>query len=105
MSKKTTQHSPLPLGIIPHDTLKDCNELAFGTGYERITVATGVPAKYAQFIVSACNSHQALVEALEGLLGAAAVLNNQVCRGVEYYEPVAIVQARAALALAKGGQE
>ena len=60
----------------------------------------------AAFIVRACNSHDALVEALEALEARALemrkLINPKTWSDLENMATVEIINARAALALAKG---
>ena len=60
----------------------------------------------AAFIVRACNSHDALVEALEALEARALemrkLINPKTWSDLESMATVEIINARAALALAKG---
>lgn len=69
-----------------------------------VAICTGPNAHAnSEFIARACNSHAALVEALEALIGHAAHYACLPRVASSAHKDVA--QARAALALAKGGQK
>jgi hypothetical protein len=110
----TTQHTPLPWrpfldGSNWHIDGK-ARGLAWGRQVAKLASHSEAEAN-AAFIVTACNSHQALVEALLSAvqdLVASNIVDN-VLREEKGQKPLpeyaSVAKARAALALAEGGQQ
>lgn len=105
----TQKHTPT-LEILGHDdngfyavgyTEHDCD----GSTQHVIAAEIG-EREQADFIVKSCNSHAALVEALEALEARALemrkLINPKTWSDLENMATVEIINARAALALAKG---
>lgn len=99
--------SPVPF-VIRHEDETHVPQSFILSDDGRVALLRGEARKAnAAFIVRACNSHAALVEALENILVTAEYLDRKysthstagrLSHNIQ-------VQARAALALAKGGQQ
>lgn len=100
-------HSPLPWYSIPGKPWLVESQTETGYNFTVVNCSdsyvldTETQKANAQFIVTACNSHAALLEALEELIAAYSWTLRNGCRA-NIPEGIVLQQARHAIALAKG---